>query len=135
MLDEEATVEGFDLTEEQIRLLETANPCIRGQHVERDYHDQVLYQERFYVRRLKGLGRFYLQAVIGTYGSYTFGITKRQETEVNTLHDRMLPFYREHDLLVEAILTNSGTEYWGRPMIYYMRTFWSLTVLSTVLLR
>jgi len=125
-LEEKAAVEGFDLTEQQIRLLEKANPCIRERHVESRYPGQLLCQDTFYVGRLKGVGRVYLQAVVDTYGSYAFGklyVTKRQETAVDILYDRVLPFYREHGLPVEAILTDNGTEYRGRPMIHLYEIF------------
>jgi transposase InsO family protein len=125
-LEEKAAVEGFELTEEQIRLLEKANPCIRERHVESRYPGQLLCQDTFYVGRLKGVGRVYLQAVVDTYGSYAFGklyVSKRQETAADILYDRVLPFYREHDLPIEAILTDNGTEYRGRPMIHLYEIF------------
>lgn len=125
-MEEKAAVEGFGLTEEQIRLLEKANPCIRERHVESQYPGQLLCQDTFYVGRLKGVGRVYLQAVVDTYGSYAFGklyVSKRQETAVDILYDRVLPFYREHDLPIEAILTDNGTEYRGRPMIHLYEIF------------
>lgn len=129
-LEEKSAVEGFELTEEQIRLLEKANPCIRERHVESQYPGQLLCQDTFYVGRLKGVGRVYLQAVVDTYGSYAFGklyVTKRQETAADILYDRVLPFYREQGLPIEAILTDNGTEYRGRPMIHLYEIFLELS--------
>ena len=73
---------GFELTERQIRLIEKANPCFKERHVESAYPGQMLYQDTFYVSRLKGAGRVYQQAV-DTYGSFGFAklyTSKRPET-------------------------------------------------------
>jgi transposase InsO family protein len=108
---------GFKLTEQQIRLIEKANPCFRERHVESDYPGQLLCQDTFYVGRLKGVGRIYLQAVVDTYGSFAFGklyTSKRQETAVDILYDHVLPLYQQQEIKVENILTDNGTEYKGR---------------------
>lgn len=120
-LEQKAAVEELDLTEVQIRPLEKENPCFLECHVESHYPGQLLCQDTSYVGRLKGVGRVYLQAVVDTYGSYAFAklyVSKRQETAVDILYNRVLPFSREHDLPIEAILTDNGTEYRGRSMIH-----------------
>ena len=121
-----AAQEGFELTEEQIRLIEKANPCFKERHVESEYPGQLLCQDTFYVGRLKGVGRIYLQALVDTYSSLAFGklyTSKRPETAVDLLYDRVLPFYESHGLTIEAILTDNGTEYKGRPMIHFYEIF------------
>jgi len=128
-LEEEVMAEGFELTEGQIRLLEKANPEFAERHVESDYPGQLLCQDTFYVGRLKGVGRIYLQAVVDTYGSFAFGklyTSKRQETAADVLYDRVLPFYQSHGLPIQAILTDNGTEYKGRPMIHLYAIFLEL---------
>lgn len=126
LLEEVHAEKGFELTEQQIRLIEKANPCFKERHVESSYPGQLLCQDTFYVGRLKGVGRIYLQAVIDTYGSFGFAklyTSKRPETAVDVLYDRVLPFYQQHKLPVEAILTDNGTEYKGRPMIHMYEIF------------
>jgi transposase InsO family protein len=134
-----AAARGFELTEEQIRLIEKANPCFRERHVESAYPGQLLCRDTFYVGRIKGVGRIYLQAVVDTYSSLAFGklyTSKRPETTVDALYDRVLPFYEQHGIRIEAILTdnpstslramslsNGGTEYKGRPMIHLYEIF------------
>ena len=128
-LEEAHAEKGFELTEPQIRLIEKANPCFRERHVESNYPGQLLCQDTFYVGRLKGVGRIYLQAVVDTYGSFGFAklyTSKRPETAVDALYDRVLPFYEEHGLAVEAILTDNGTEYKGRPMIHLYELYLEL---------
>ncbi len=125
-LEEQQAENGFELTAEQIRLLEKANPCFKERHVESDYPGQVVCQDTFYVGTLKGVGRLYMQAVVDTFGSYAFAklyTSKRPETAVDILYDRVLPFYAEQGLAVEALLTDNGREYKGRPMIHLYEIF------------
>ncbi len=96
----------FKLTETQIRLLEKSNPEFRERHVENHYPGYLLCQDTFYVGRLKGIGRIYLQAVVDTYGSFAFGnlyTSKRPETAVDILYNKVVPFYQEKKICVENI--------------------------------
>ena len=120
-LEEEKNGKGIELTEEQIKLLEKANPCFRERRVESAYPGYLLSQDTFFVGTIKGVGRIYLQNVVDTYGSYAFGklyTSKLPETAADVLYDRVLPFYESHGLKVEHILTDNGREYCGRPMIH-----------------
>ncbi len=128
-LEEKAMSKGFKLTEQQIKLLEKANPEFAERHVKSEYPGYLLCQDTFYVGRLKGIGRIYLQAVVDTFGSVAFGklyTSKRQETAADVLYDRVLPFYESHSLTIEAILTDNGTEYKGRPTIHLYAIFLEL---------
>jgi transposase InsO family protein len=128
-LEEKAMAKGFKLTEKQIRLLEKANPEFAERHVQSDYPGYLLCQDTFYVGRLKGVGRIYLQAVVDTYGSLAFGklyTSKRQETAADVLYDCVLPFYESHGLPVQAVLTDNGTEYKGRPTVHLYEIFLEL---------
>jgi transposase InsO family protein len=127
----EETMNGkeIDLTEEQVRLIEKANPCFRERHVESPYPGYLLSQDTFMVGVMKGVGRIYLQAVVDTFGSYAFGklyTSKVPETAVDILYDRVLPFYDDCGLSVEHILTDNGKEYCGRPMIHPYEIFLEL---------
>ena len=125
-LEEEKSGQDLDLTEEQIKLLEKANPCFRERNVESPYPGYLLSQDTFLVGTLKGIGRVYLQAVVDTFGSFAFGklyTSKLPETAVDILYDRVLPFYAEQGLEVEHILTDNGREYCGRPMIHPYQIF------------
>ncbi len=128
-LEEERSGAQIDLTEEQIRLIEKANPCFRERKVESLYPGYLLSQDTFMVGSIKGVGRVYLQAVVDTYGSYAFGklyTSKIPETAADILYDKVLPFYEEHGLKVEHILTDNGREYCGRPMIHPYQIFLEL---------
>jgi transposase InsO family protein len=129
-LEEEKNGTDVDLSEEQIKLLEKVNPCFRERHVESSYPGYLLSQDTFLVGTIKGVGRIYLQTVVDTYGSYAFGklyTSKLPETAVDVLYDRVLPFYRDHGLVVEHILTDNGREYCGKPMIHSYQIFLEFT--------
>lgn len=128
-LEEEKNGTDLDLTEEQIRLLEKANPCFRERHVESPHPGYLLCQDTFMVGTIKGIGRIYLQAVVDTHSSFAFGklyTSKLPETAVDVLYDRVLPFYESQGITVENILTDNGREYCGRPMIHPYQIFLEL---------
>jgi transposase InsO family protein len=128
-LEERHLQEGFKLTEAQIRLLEKANPCWRERHVESKKPGELLCQDTFYVGRLKGVGRVYLQAVVDTFCSLAFAklyTSKRPETAVELLYDRVLPFYAQEQIKITAMLTDNGTEFKGRPQEHFYEIFLEL---------
>lgn len=128
-MEEEKNGLDIDLTEEQIKLLEKANPCFRERKVESPYPGYLLSQDTFMVGTIKGVGRIYLQAVVDTYGSFAFGklyTSKLPETAADVLYDRVLPFYESQGIAVENILTDNGREYCGRPMIHPYQIFLEL---------
>lgn len=117
-LEKKSAAKGFKLTEEQIRLLEKHNPEYAERHVESLYPGYLLCQDTFYVGTLKGVGRLYLQAVVDTYSSFAFAklyTAKLAITAADVVYDRVLPFYESEGLRVEAILTDNGREYVGKP--------------------
>jgi len=125
-LEQERWGREIELTEEQIRLIEKANPAFEERKVESLYSGYLLCQDTFMVGTIKGVGRIYLQAVVDTYGSYAFGKlynSKLAETAADVLYDKVLPFYEEQGLTVEHILTDNGTEYCGRPMVHPYEIF------------
>ena len=75
-------------------------------------------QDTFYVGTLKGVGRVYQQTVIDTYSKVGFAKlydSKTPITAADMLNDRVLPFFEEHGIVVNRVLTDRGTEYCGRP--------------------
>lgn len=110
---------GLRLTEEQVKELERLNPCLRERHVESSRPGYLLCQDTFGVGYFKGIGRVYLQAVIDTYCSLGFAklyTSKEAITAADLLHDRVIPFYQDHQTTIEHILTDNGREYCGRQL-------------------
>jgi len=116
-LEQQAAKGQVQLTAEQVRAIEKANPCFRERHVESKRPGELLAQDTFYVGQMKGVGKVYLQAVVDTYGSYAFGYLhtgKLPEHAAVVLHNDVLPRYRKWGLKVGAVLTDNGREYCGR---------------------
>ena len=106
----------IEITPEQAAFLEKLNPCFRERHVESSTPGELLSADTFFVGNLKGVGKVYLHAVVDTFGSYAFGflhVSKQPEAAVAVLHNEVLPFYRNLDLPVKAVLTDNGREFCG----------------------
>ena len=106
----------IELTPEQAAFIEKLNPCFRERHVESSAPGELLSADTFFVGSLRGIGRVYLHAVVDTFGSYAFGflhVSKQPEAAVAVLHNDVLPFYRQLDLPVGAVLTDNGREFCG----------------------
>ena len=116
-LEEKVLSKEVELTPEQVKAIEKANPCFKERHVESSRPGELLCQDTFMVGIFKGVGKVYLQAVVDTYGSYAFGYLhtgKLPEHSAFVLHNDVLPQYEEWGLEVKAVLTDNGREYCGR---------------------
>lgn len=115
-LEEKVLEQHIDLTPQQVAQIEKANPAFKERHVESSRPGELLSQDTFFVGTLKGVGKVYLHTVVDTFGSYAFGFlytSKQPEAAVAVLHNDVLPFYREHAIPVEKILTDNGREFCG----------------------
>ncbi|HEY3373443.1 MAG TPA: IS481 family transposase [Candidatus Aquicultor sp.] len=128
-LEEKTATEEFTLTETQIKLLEKHNPALKERHVESAHPGYLLSQDTFYVGRIKGVGRIYLQAVVDTFCSLAFGklyTSKLPVTAADILYDRVLPFYGAEGVPVLNILTDNGTEFKGKLDSHHYELFLAL---------
>ncbi len=104
-LEERAAKEGIVYTEAQLTALETAKRS-RESHpdeIETQHSGYLISQDTFYVGYLKGVGRIYQQTVVDTYSSVAFAklyTAKIPVTAADTLNDRVLPFFEEHNVPV-----------------------------------
>lgn len=109
----------FVLTEAQMRLLEKAgSEVIPQQHVESSAPGELLCQDTFYWGTLKGVGKVYVQVVVDAFCSLAFAkvyTSKMPVTAADTLYERVLPFYETLDVPVQAVLTDNGREFCGKP--------------------
>ena len=67
---------------------------------------------------LKGVGRIYQQTFIDTYSKVGFAKLYDRKTPVTAadlLNDRVLPFFEQHEIWLNRVLTDRGTEYCGAP--------------------
>ncbi len=66
---------------------------------------------------MKGVGRIYQQMFVDTYSKVAhcaLCVTKTSITAADLLNDRVLPFYASQGLPILRILTERGTEYYGK---------------------
>ena len=116
-LEEEARERKLKLTEEQIELLERYSPEFRERHIEVRYTGDLVAVDTFFVGTLKGVGKVYLQTVLDCYSRYAWGrlyTSKLPVTAVQVLNNDVLPFFEEHGIRVQTILSDNGREFCGR---------------------
>ena len=117
-LEDQAAKEGIVYTEAQLTALETAKRSRESNpdEIETQHSGYLISQDTFYVGYLKGVGRIYQQTVVDTYSSMAFAklyTAKIPVTAADTLNDRVLPFFDEHDIPILRVLTDRGTEFCG----------------------
>lgn len=107
----------FELSDDQIRLLERFSPEFRERHIETKHTGDLVAVDTFFVGTLKGVGKVYLQSVIDCYSRYSWGrlyTSKLPVTAVHVLNEDVLPFFEEHDARITTILSDNGREFCGR---------------------
>lgn len=118
-LEAKVAQDGIVLTEEQVQALERAKAHREAKGEIETHHPGYLgAQDTYYVGRIKGVGDIYQQTFIDTYSRvaivklYT---EKSAITAADTLNDRVVPFFEEHQIPLNRIITDRGTEFCGKP--------------------
>ncbi len=106
------------LSEEHVRLLERFSPEFCERHIEAHHTGELVAVDTFFVGTLKGVGRVYMQSVIDCHNRHAWGrlyTSKLPLTAVHVLNNDVLPFYEQHAVRVETVLSDNGREFCGRP--------------------
>ena len=116
---EQATAErSLELSDEQIRLLERFSPEFRERHIEAPHTGALVAVDTFFIGVLKGVGKVYLQTAIDCHARFAWARlypNKLPITAVQLLDNDVLPTFEAHGARIEAVLSDNGREFCGRP--------------------
>jgi len=108
----------IELTPEQTRLLERFSPEFRDRHIEAPHTGALVAVDTFFVGKLKGVGKIYLQTAIDCHSRYSWArlyTNKMPLTAVQMLNNEVLPTFEEHGARIDVVLSDNGREFCGRP--------------------
>ena len=116
---EKATAERkVELTAEQARLLERFSPEFRERHIEAPHTGSLVAVDTFFIGVLKGVGKVYLQTAIDCHSRFAWARlypNKLPVTAVQVLDHDVLPTFEAHGAAIDAVLSDNGREFCGRP--------------------
>lgn len=116
---EKATAERkLTLSDDQIRLLERFSPEFRERHIEAPHPGSLIAVDTFFVGVLKGVGKIWLQTAIDCCSRFAWARlypNKLPMTAVQLLNNDVLPACEAAGVAVEAVLSDNGREFCGRP--------------------
>ena len=117
-LEETVRKRKIKLSDEQIQALERFDPEYRERHIKVGATGELVAVDTFFAGTLKGVGKVYIQTVLDCFSRFVWArlyTSKMPVTAVQILNNHALPFFEEHAVKVQTILSDNGREYCGRP--------------------
>ena len=95
-LDKEASQVRGTLPEETLKVLKRlkASKEASDRHIEVSFPGEIICQDLYFVGRIKGVGKVYMQSAVDCYSSLGFAklsVSKKPLHSVALLHERVLP--------------------------------------------
>ena len=96
---------------------ERFDPEYRERHIEVKATGELVAVDTFFAGTLKGVGKVYIQTVLDCFSRYVWArlyTSTMPVTAVQILNNHVLPFFEEHGVKVQTVLSDNGREYCGR---------------------
>ncbi len=117
-LEARVAQDGLILTEAQMIAMERKKEKQEAHgEIETEHPGYLGSQDTYYVGNIKGVGRIYQQTFIDTYSKVAFAKLydrKNSLVAADILNDRVVPFFQEQEIPLLRILTDRGTEFYGK---------------------
>ena len=94
--------------------LERFDPEYRERHIQVGATSELVAVDTSSAGMLKGVGKVYIQTVLDCFRRFVWAriyTSKMPVTAVQILNNHALPFFEEHDVKVQTILSDNGREY------------------------
>jgi transposase InsO family protein len=126
-LERWAAENGNILMESQVQALEEARQD-RETHgdMETPHPGFLVAQDTCYIGYIKGVGKIYQQTALDTHSNVGFAKVYTEKTALaaaDFLNDQVLPFFDEQGIRVLRVLTDHGSEYYGRQDVHAYELF------------
>jgi type II secretion system protein C len=103
--------EGLELSDGQKQALEKFNPCLRERHIESHRPGALLVLDVVDLWDFPQIGPTLLHAAIDPSCCLAFALIRKATDSVaaeSLLNDQVLPFYRQHGIMPQAVLNGPG---------------------------